>query len=539
MTGSTFAQNQQKADSLILVLSEQDDFSDSLLMVTILQIILYSSQNEEIIKYAELLIGKARKLKLPSFEIQGNVGLGIAYRQENDIQRSLSHLFKAATLATKNNRKDLLGEVYFEITTTYAAENNMEAALTYERKGIELIRQYGRAEQVAIALLNIGFSYYDLKNYDSALYFYNEAEPYFDSLNLTIGKAYLTGNKGLILWKHDKIAMAEEALLSAIKMLRTLGDDWAMADYHNNLSQMYFEHREFEKSLKHANNAYELASALKSNELLIHSVSLLSKHSERKGDFEGAYAYQKRYTALKDSISDDEISREIADMRTKFEIDIREYEISLLEEQQKTSQFYILVAIILLALAIVLILFFRQRAKNQQLATINERRHYANSVKDLLKDQENKALESMVQGRDNERKRLAQELHNHFGSLLATIKVNINAIEEDVIPNHETLSTLVDQACTDMRSISHSLNMGVSENFGLVPALRDLINHLQDSGHLQVEFEASMCDSLLSSEYEIIIYRIIQELVSNVLKHAEASKITILLTCYEEEGLMN
>lgn len=539
LTGGAFAQNQQKADSLILLLSQQDHFSDSLLMVTALKIVLSSSKNEEIIQYAELLIAKSRELKLPQYEIQGNVGLGIAYRQESDIKRSLAHLFEAATLATKNNRKDLLGEVYFEITTSYAAENNLTAALSYERKGIELIRQYGRPEQVAIALLNIGFSYYDLENYDSALYFYNEAEPYFDSLDLTIGKAYLTGNKGLVFWKQDHIEIAEEALLSAIEILQSMGDDWAMADYHNNLGQMYFEYSEFEKSYQHTIKAYELASALESNDLLINAVRLLSKHSERKGDFENAYAYQKRYMALKDSITNDEKSREIAEMRTRFEVDLREYQISLLEEQQKISQFYILVAFILLALAIVLVLFFRQRAKNQKLETINERRHYAHSIKDLLKDQENKALESMVQGRDNERKRLAQELHNHFGSLLATIKVNINAIEEDLIPNHETLSILVDQACTDMRSISHSLNMGVSENFGLVPALRDLINHLQDSGHLQVEFEASMCDGLLSSEYEIIIYRIVQELVSNVLKHAEASKITILLTCYEEEGMIN
>ena len=539
LTISLCAQNQQKADSLILVLSKQKDFSDSLFIATTQEIMLSSSKSEEISKYASLLIEQAQEMELIEYEIQGKIGLGIANRQQNDIQNSLKHLFEAATLANKNEKKALLGEAYFEITTTYAADNNMEAALSYERKGIELIRQYGRQEQIAIALLNIGFSYYDLKKYDSALHFYDEAEPYFDSIDLKIGKAYNIGNKGLVHWKMGKIDMAEKSLLAAIEILKEVGDDWAMTDYHNNLGLMYFENGEFDKSYRQAARAYELGSLLSSNDLLIDAIGLLSKHSERSGDYEKAFAYQKRYMALKESISNDEKTREIANIRTKYEVDLRESEIDLLEKKQKISQIYILVAIVLLMLAVVLILFFIQRAKNQRLETINERRHYANSIKDLFINQENKALESMVQGRDNERKRLALELHNHFGSLLATIKVNINAIDENQIPNYETLSTLVDQACTDMRSISHSLNMGVSENFGLIPALRELIDHIQDSGHLKVEFEASMCEGLLTSEYEIIIYRIVQELVSNVLKHAEASKITILLTCYEDEGILN
>lgn len=145
----------------------------------------------------------------------------------------------------------------------------------------------------------------------------------------------------------------------------------------------------------------------------------------------------------------------------------------------------------------------------------------------------------MVQGRDNERRRLAQELHNHFGSLLATIKVNINGIDEGSIPNHGTLTTLVDQACADIRNISHSLNMGISENFGLVPALKELTTHLQKSNGLKVEFAASMCDGLMDSQNEIVIYRIVQELVSNVLKHAAATKLSVLLTCFEEENLVN
>ena len=98
---------------------------------------------------------------------------------------------------------------------------------------------------------------------------------------------------------------------------------------------------------------------------------------------------------------------------------------------------------------------------------------------------------------------------------------------------------LVDRACQDVRNISHELNMGVSENFGLVPALKELVSHLQKSNSIGVEFTHSLQGILIESQNEILAYRIVQELVSNVLKHANASKLTISLTGFDEEGIVN
>lgn len=533
------AQNQHAADSLKKVLTEQNSFSDSLIITTLFKITLASSSPDEIQQYADELIDLAKKNESIQYEIHGYMSKGIAHRLSGNIEQSLKYLFLAATTATDNDEKALLAESYIEIAATYTTNDNLKAAVSFERKGIDIMRMYARDEQLAISLLNIGYSYYSLANYDSALSYYQEAEPLFDSIDLKIGKAYLKGNEALVYWKQGYTDKAEKGLLEAIEMLNPLGDDYGMADYHNQLGRVFFENKQIQKSITHTEKALALGLSLGLKEQIRDATELLAKVYEQIGNYEKAFQYQSEYISYKDSIENSEQIRKIADMRTKFEVDLRETEIDLLEKKQRLNQIYILVAIILLFLAIVLILFFLQRSKSAQLLTLNERKLHANSVRDLLKSQENKALESMVQGRDNERRRLAQELHNHFGSLLATIKVNINAIDEDEIPNHGTLSTLVDQACNDMRSISHSLNMGISENFGLVPALKELVTHLQDAGHLKVEFQASMCEGVLTSENEIIIYRIVQELVSNVLKHAEATKITILLTCYEDEGLIN
>ena len=136
-------------------------------------------------------------------------------------------------------------------------------------------------------------------------------------------------------------------------------------------------------------------------------------------------------------------------------------------------------------------------------------------------------------------KRLAQELHNHFGSLLATVKVNLNGIDKGAIHNHHILTTLIDQACADVRNMSHSLNMGISENFGLIPALKELTTYLCESGEVEVELSASRCEGSLDFESQIMVYRIVQELLSNSLKHADARFLSVSLTFFEEERLIS
>lgn len=266
---------------------------------------------------------------------------------------------------------------------------------------------------------------------------------------------------------------------------------------------------------------------------------LLSEVFESEKNYSKALRYHIQYVVYKDSIENLETTKQIADLRTDFEINLREKEIALLERKQLLHRVYILITFFFLGFALLLLLYFRQRFINSRFIAESQKKEHDERISNLLNSHETKILHSMVEGQENERKRLAQELHNHLGSLLATIKVNFNAVDENYIPNHHTLVTLIDKACSDIRSLSHELNMGISADFGLVPALQELRAHLQQANGLVVEFSASMSNEPISFQNEIIVYRIIQELVSNVLKHAEASQMSILLTYFEQESMLN
>lgn len=539
IVSNSYSQHQKEADSLINVFNQDKNVHDSIQTHLLYLISIKSSDPEEKLKYADLLLEKSKFYRAAYYAIQSYNIKGVAYRLKGDLERSLENLFKSAKLAADNNFPVFEAEAYSEISNTYIANNDFNNSLIYQSKAITVFRAHSMKEQLPIALLNTGFNYYSLKKLDTALQLYNEAEPLFEEINMTIGKAYTIGNRALVYWKQGKQKRAEKDLIIAIKMLEPLGDQFGMADYHNQLGSIYLEKDNIEKAIYHTQKSLSMSISLGLKEQIRDAALLLSKLYKRERKFKKAFEFQGKYIAYKDSIESKEKTKKIADIRTDFEVSLREKEIDLLEKKDRLNVTYIIIAFTLLTLSIIVLLYFRQRFQTAKLITTHQKKEHDDKIKDLLRDQETKVLQSMIKGKDNERKRLAQELHNHLGSLLATVKVNLNGIDEGVIPNHQTLISLVDQACNDVRNMSHSLHMGVSEDFGLISALEELTRHLKEANNMEVEFSASIKDGIIDSENEIIIYRIVQELVSNVLKHAQASKLSILLTYFEDDNLMN
>lgn len=532
-------QNQDRADSIKRTLNNGLAYTDISKMVMYAKISEHSSSPDEMLLYANKLLKLAIKNNHTEYTIEAHHCKGVAFRLKGNLQMALKSLFKSAQLAVEYKENKHLIDSYLEIANTYSLNKDFKNALVYNKSAIEIIRRHGNDEQLAINLLNTGYNYYKLTKLDSALLLYDEAEPIFNTVNLPIGKAYTIGNRALVYWKKGNYLKGEQDLLKAIKLLHKLGDEFGMADYNNQLGRLYAEQGCTEQAIEYTERALNIAKKLHLKEQIRDASLLLSELYKTKSDYEKAFAYQTQYIAYKDSIENTETVKHIADLRTEFEVSQKEKEIVLLEKHQLLNRIYIIITGFLLVIAVLVLLYFRQRFQNTRLMVANEQKQHDEKIRNLLAAHETKTLQSMVQGQENERRRLARELHNHFGSLLATIKVNLNAIDEKAIPNHHTLTTLIDRACADIRNLSHALNMGISDDFGLVPALKELTLHLQQANGLEVEFSAAMCREQMGAENEIIIYRIVQELVSNVLKHSEATKLSILLTCFDDDNLIN
>lgn len=502
------------------------------------QIAQYSPDPSEKIAFAHKIIERADE-KVPTRHIiNAYRSLGVASRLQGDLELSLRNLFKSSDLAIQHENQDLLAEAYVEIAIAYSTNDDFNNSLIYENKAIDIFRELGKLRELSINLLNTGYTYYSRGEYDTALLYYNEAAPIFDSLRFTTGQAYNLGNRALVFWKTGQLGQAEQDLLQAIEMLVPLGDQYGMADFHNQLGNIYLETGQNDESIYHTKKSLEMAENLGLKEQARDASLVLAKLSSEAGNFQEAYRLQQEYVAYRDSIQNEENTKAMADQRTEFEVSIREKEIEVLEKNKELQTIYIIVALILLVTFILLYLLSRQRLINNELASKAERDQHEKDVQNLLQGQEKKTLQSMIEGREKERKHLSGELHNHLGSLLATVKMNLNGFEQED-DRITTLHQLVDQVYNDVRDMSHALNMGVSEDFGLVSALKELVDHLSQSGKLKIEFNAAVADCFIPFEQEIVLYRVVQELVSNVLKHAQATEMTLLLTCFEDEQLLN
>lgn len=191
-------------------------------------------------------------------------------------------------------------------------------------------------------------------------------------------------------------------------------------------------------------------------------------------------------------------------------------------------------ALVLVVLAVIVFAFLFQRN------LLKKQRAYR-QIEVLLQQQELKSAYAILQGQEQERKRIAEDLHDRLGSRLAAVKLHLHAYKNKSNATDEFFSTaenLLDGAVEEVREISHNMVSGVLSKFGLVAALQDLRQTLERSNAIKVDLHTWHLAERLNLNVEINLYRIVQELISNVLKHANASEITIQLNRYESQLLL-
>nr|WP_256259885.1 sensor histidine kinase [Winogradskyella luteola] len=141
----------------------------------------------------------------------------------------------------------------------------------------------------------------------------------------------------------------------------------------------------------------------------------------------------------------------------------------------------------------------------------------------------------MIEGQEKERQRIANDLHDDLGGLMATVKLHFNALKDKDSPElYEKTNNLIEEAYQKVRSVAHAKNSGVIAKQGLLKAVRHMAEKISASNEIQIDVLDHGLDNRLENSLELTSFRIIQELITNVIKHAEASEATIHLTNHED-----
>jgi len=190
-------------------------------------------------------------------------------------------------------------------------------------------------------------------------------------------------------------------------------------------------------------------------------------------------------------------------------------------------------------IAIIAFLLFKNTKRKQRIAE-QEKEIEIQKTEKILKEQELTTIDAMIEGQEKERQRLASDLHDSVGATLSAARLQFDHINKNkdkldtLAAMFEKTGSLLDEAYNEVRSMAHLKNSGVIAKNGLLPAVEKLAKNASGTNKLKVEVQDFGLENRLENSLEITIFRIIQELVTNVIKHANASEATISITQHKD-----
>ena len=301
------------------------------------------------------------------------------------------------------------------------------------------------------------------------------------------------------------------------------------------LSEIYYQHKDYEKGLE----AIQMAAHHIDKSNPLKDSIYISKYSSKH--YAALKNYPKAYEQLNTSVNKQYIldykDNNLHNSSLEIELQTAEKENQLFKEQQKNKQQRTL-AIVLASLVILVAIIgylLQKNAKRKQLIAEQDKALESQKLSTVLKEQELKSLDAMIAGQEKERQRIANDLHDDLGSLMATIKLHISALKGNAsIQLFDKTLDLVDTTYNKIRNISHENGSGLLANKSLLTAIHDMANSASISKNLDIKVIDYGLDYPLDNSLELTLFRIIQELITNILKHANAKEATIHITQYDK-----
>lgn len=248
----------------------------------------------------------------------------------------------------------------------------------------------------------------------------------------------------------------------------------------------------------------------------------------------------EKYYALRDSIHGLEVKKNLDSLNIKFETVKKDQEIAQqqIEIYKSNRQRNLLLgSIFFLGLAGILIfMILRRKHIYQKELADREQKIQIQQIEKLKQNQKIIALDNVLLGEENERKRIAKDLHDSLGSLLTSVKLQVQKVSDDLgavdgDKSLDKISSTIAYAANEVRRISHDMMPEALINLGLISTIQDLADEINNSEKMQVNMHVfGLDESAFDDQQKIGIYRIIQELTQNVIKHADAQNMIIQLT---------
>ncbi|WP_276483155.1 tetratricopeptide repeat-containing sensor histidine kinase [Paraflavitalea pollutisoli] len=510
-------------------------------------------------KHIPYYAGMALRFEATPYHIAGNRAMEI-----NNLQRAIAYL---STVNTTKAKKEL-GNAYTEVGSWYRYNSQYDSAIHWFIKGLGVLESVGA--NLTTQYYNMAALYqqlklpqlqkeYALKSLAAArksgtprniyagnlvlVHYYNEVGP-FDSAKVYLDSAFKYFDP-----QYEFRFACQYHLLAGITFQNLKMNDSAIVHYNQTydyakanhatwnmvepkiqIGHIYYGDKQYAQAEVVTKEALALAEKDSIPNFMQECHGLLTKIYEETGRFKEANEHIWKYVELKDSIEAGERKTFALDLEKKYETQKKDNE--LLRQQatirQKDTINYILIGSAI-ALILILVLSYRnyRNKRKLQLQRINE----------LETEKQLTATEAVLKGEEQERTRLAKDLHDGLGGMLSGIKHSFTTMQGNLIMTPENQAAfersmdMLDSSIREMRRVAHNMMPEVLVKYGLDTALRDYCIDINKSGALRVDYQSiGLEQAAIEQSKAIAVYRIAQELINNTIKHAQATHAIVQLS---------
>jgi signal transduction histidine kinase len=470
------------------------------------------------------------------------------------------------------------GNYYRLYAQTFYYNGKSDQALRYFMKSIEVYQKSGnleKANEIKITVVEIKSlsDYYAYKDYQSlleeviayakktnntkllrdtfklkanciikedtkkAINYYQLAIIENKKLKDTLFESHLLNNIGLAYNEYlKKPEIARKYFKRVLPYYLKKKEIYYVAINYVNMASVMREENKLDSAICYYKKADSLDVKKNRTNLKIILYTQMSNTYKELKEYESAFKYLEKQKVFENINDNKEITKAIRDIDTIYQTKENKLQITSLKETLEKAG----IALIVLLLALIVFFLGYQNLRRKKKIAEQEQLIQNQKLENILQEQELNEIDKLIEGQEKERIKIANELHDNMGSMLATIKLNFENLKlrkDRIEPEDEQLfdktDSLLEEAYQKVRSIAHTQNAGVIGNEGLVPALFNIANKITIHGKLSVQVIPFGLNERLENSLELAIFRMIQELLTNAVKHAQATEITISLTQHE------
>jgi signal transduction histidine kinase len=528
-----------------------------------------------VLKKALLLEGSGGR----SFTLgKGHLLLGVSYAEKGAYPQAKAAYETAIHHFTRGSHYTELAKAHNNLSNLYNIQGMIEEAVAGYMKALSIVEKQGSNLSLGVIFNNIAAGLQKLGQHQTSLYYCNRGEAAARQKGDSVALVQLLLSKSAALLKTGKETAATACIREAYAISNQIPYTLGKAVSLINLADLHFDKNNFDSSLfyqlqakswaMHTKDPYylnavfyglgksylglkraydaetnlveakNLATELRDKEHLIKIWSTLSDVYATQGRYAQsleALHWSNRYA---DSLRNETTSRRVNGLEARFRT--AEKDKALAQQQLKLAQqrmelktkngVLILAVIALAALSVIWTLGYRNFRQQQRLQ--------AQRLTALQNEKETEALHALIKGEEQERIRMARELHDGIGSELSAVRMYLEHLAnrhpsiQETAPYREALA-LVEGAAVDIRQTAHNLMPELLHQHGLAEAVQTFCDKISRSHNLAVVFQYYGTLCRLQDRFELTVYRVVQELLHNTLRHAQATQAIVQLSVDE------